>query len=208
MAGESIFQGGNMDQFARSCVREGDTTTTGGRVEARPQQWPVTYGNDRKHATFEGDPVWCPACESYGVTQCVPPYRRNTGPDGRQKNLDGDLCLCRCPSPPRLIAKFNNVRTSFSVEEVLSMPGSGAWLEFAGHSLAGISKHAAHDEQVLLEWEEVEGVPYRIEVNDGRVLTGVVGPDGLLPRVQTLSEAEYTVYWGDEALARAMGAAS
>ena len=51
----------------------------------------------------------------------------------------------------------------------------------------------------------MEGVPYRIEVEDGRVLSGSIGVDGLLPRIETIGLAGYTVYWGDEALARCDG---
>lgn len=37
---------------------------------------------------------------------------------------------------------------------------------------------------------------------DGRVFSGRIGPDGLLPRVDTFGEDEYTVLWGDDALAK------
>lgn len=57
------------------------------------------------------------------------------------------------------------------------------------------------DEQAQLP-AHAEGLPYRIETSDGRVMKGAVGVDGKLPRVGTLSADEYSVYWGDEALAR------
>ncbi len=47
-----------------------------------------------------------------------------------------------------------------------------------------------------------EGLPYYIETMDGRVFSGRIGPDGLLPRVDTCGEDEYTVLWGDDALAK------
>ena len=191
-----------MSELSRSCIRDGDTTTAGGRVEAKPQQWPVTYGD--QHAAFEGDPVWCPACKSHGVTKCVPPLRPNTGPDGRQKNLDGDLCLCKCPTSPRLVARFNNVRVGFSSDEAARMAGSGAWLAYAGHAQASNT----YDEQVHLGTAGagvVAGLPYFVEVADGRTISGRADETGELPRIETDAAAEYTVYWGDEALAMMEG---
>lgn len=120
--------------LTRALIRDGDTTTTNGTVKAQPQPWPVTYGNDAKHGCFEGDPVLCPACKSTGVTRCVPPFRPNTGPDGRQANLDGDLCLCRCPEPPRLVARFHDVTVGFAAHEIVAMPGASGWMTYAGHT--------------------------------------------------------------------------
>ena len=45
-------------------------------------------------------------------------------------------------------------------------------------------------------------MPYFVETKDGRTFSGRVGEDGMLPRVETYGEDEYTVLWGDEALAR------
>jgi uncharacterized Zn-binding protein involved in type VI secretion len=60
----------------------------------------------------EGDSIVCPACRSKGVI-------RNFGPripeswNGKQVALQDDLCVCACPSPPRLIAnqhlKYQNI---------------------------------------------------------------------------------------------------
>lgn len=66
---------------------------------------------------------------------------------------------------------------------------------------APAAKEQPYDEQVLLQHRRAEGLPYRIETMDGRVFSGRLGPDGLLPRIDTFGEDEYTVLWGDEALA-------
>ncbi len=118
--------------FKRAFIRDGDTTTANGTVQARPQQSPVTL--DAKHACFEGDPVVCPACKSTGITKCVAPFRRSTGPDGRQANLDGDLCLCKCPTPPRLVARFHNGTMGFAAQEIMDMPAAAPWMAYAGHT--------------------------------------------------------------------------
>lgn len=191
--------------YWRASIREGDSLfPSGGRVQPNAQQFAVTY--DGQNGCLEGDPVFCNACESWGITKCVPPYRSNTAPDGRQANLDGDLCLCKCPIPPRLKALHKNHRVGFGQHEVLGISGTDGWLAYAGHVLNSSSDHIGrYDEQMRLLAESVEGMPYRIEIDDGRVLSGTVGIDGLLPRIATHGDAEYTVYWGDEALARAIG---
>ena len=67
------------------------------------------------------------------------------------------------------------------------------------------------DEQVQLavaaDMATLVGLPWFIETNDGRHLSGTLGPDGKMPRTDSLQEGEYTTYWGDEARARAEGVA-
>lgn len=115
--------------YWRSCIRAGDGSTAGGVVQPRPQQYPRTeYG---ALAAYEGDPVWCPACNSHGIAKCVQPFRPDTDPGGRQRILDGDLCICKCPEPPRLLARFDNVRVEFNAEEIRrSLPHSAGWVHY------------------------------------------------------------------------------
>jgi hypothetical protein len=58
------------------------------------------------------------------------------------------------------------------------------------------------DEQTKLAADPIAGVPYFIETTDGRKFSGRTGADGLLPRIHSSGEDEYTVLWGDDALAR------
>ena len=119
--------------YWRAFIREDDGLTPGGGlVKPGPQQYASRYHG--KLACYDGDPVYCNTCKSWGVTQCVPPYRPHTDPEGRQANLDGDLCLCKCPTPPRLKASFDNVRMGFEEYELAQMPGSNAWLAYAGYA--------------------------------------------------------------------------
>lgn len=52
------------------------------------------------------------------------------------------------------------------------------------------------------ETPPIGGVPYHIEILDRRTFSGCAAADGLLPRIDSLTEDEYTVYWGDEALTK------
>lgn len=58
------------------------------------------------------------------------------------------------------------------------------------------------DEQPLLPRLVSDGVPYLIITPEGKQLSGRADISGELPRVITHGEAEYEVFWGDEALAR------
>lgn len=51
----------------------------------------------------EGDSIVCPACRSKGVIQIFGP-RIPESWNGKQVALQDDLCVCGCPSPPRLLA--------------------------------------------------------------------------------------------------------
>ncbi|WP_148225256.1 PAAR domain-containing protein [Methylovorus sp. MP688] len=123
-------------KISRAYVVNGDKTTAGGRVESLPLPSPWTIGNEAADISCEGDKVWCPACDSYGVTKCIPPFRPMLGSDGRQINLDGDLCVCKCSVPPRLVARMTNYTAGFNYDAILKMYGCEEWLEYAGLKLS------------------------------------------------------------------------
>ena len=81
-------------------IVKGDTTTTGGIVQGGDTN-DLIGGREQ---AYEGDPVWCPACSTMGAILCDGPRIPTTGPDGRQAALSGDLCVCQCPTAPKLVA--------------------------------------------------------------------------------------------------------
>ncbi|MBY4829269.1 PAAR domain-containing protein [Burkholderia dolosa] len=81
-------------------IMKGDTTTVGGIVQGGD-------GTDLiggREQAYEQDPVWCPVCKTLGKIECTGPRISTTGPDGREAALSDDLCVCQCPTPPRLVA--------------------------------------------------------------------------------------------------------
>lgn len=52
---------------------------------------------------LEGDSIACPACRAKGVIKIFGP-RIPESWNGKQVALQDDLCVCACPSPPRLVA--------------------------------------------------------------------------------------------------------
>jgi uncharacterized Zn-binding protein involved in type VI secretion len=77
----------------------GAKTTAGGIVMTASSSCSI---NGIKVAV-EGDSVVCPACQSKGVIQVFGP-RIPESWNGKQVALQDDLCVCACPSPPRLVA--------------------------------------------------------------------------------------------------------
>lgn len=157
--------------YSRKFICDGDTTQSGGKAHAKKQEFPMTFGNDAKNICFEGDDVFCPACNSMGKTKCVMPYRPWTGPDGRQVNLDGDLCLCKCHNPPRLVSDpTTTMSMSFSAHEFGSMAGVSAWLSYAGHTTRAPSNPAEKFERIFHFKDNETGQPLahcNFIINDG-----------------------------------------
>jgi len=120
--------------YTRSIIQDRDKTTSNGNIQARYNG--LTSGEPPRNICFEGDPVICPKCKMTGTTKCIPPFRPNTGHDGRQINLDGDLCICKCSPPPRLKASNNAHTVDFGNHEITGMPGSSNWLAYAGYTTA------------------------------------------------------------------------
>lgn len=80
-------------------VTLGAKTTAGGTVVSASSNSAI---NGKKMA-LENDRIVCPACKSDGVIVCVEPRIPETS-DGLKVALHDDLCRCKCPAPPRLIA--------------------------------------------------------------------------------------------------------
>lgn len=171
-----------MGDFNRYLIRDGDTTTAGGTVIASGTHMPI----DGLSVALEGDAVKCPACNSTGAIHCVPPIRKVTGHAGKQLSVDGDLCICGCPTPPRLIASQRMHRISFSAAEIAAMPPAAPWLVHAGLSLEAFG--FIHDEQFQLL--AANGKPlvnrrYKVVSSGGAVVTGVTDTAGKTQRIKT-----------------------
>ena len=178
--------------YRRPFIREGDSLTPGGgSVQPKPQPFPMTY--DGKLACFEGDPVYCNTCNSWGVTQCVPPYRPHTGPDGRQVSLDGDLCLCKCSPPPRLKASGSDMTMSFDGAAIAGMAGAEGWLAHAGHTSVPVTAKAFNDFFRLVDDETGDPFAYCRYVAvraDGQKEFGETDAQGYTHLLSNTSQAE------------------
>ncbi|CAJ0718933.1 hypothetical protein LMG6871_02630 [Ralstonia edaphis] len=179
----------------------GDALLNGGTV--LPYTGPqCTFGSAGHQVALIAGRAYCEACKSVGIIAKAGGPRRMEFMG--EVALDGDEVLCKCPTPQRIVAVL----------------AGDAWYEDMGggerasHAATTGDPHAAaasrgasasHDEQTHLVSPHLEGVPYYIETSDGRTFSGRAPADGALPRVVTQGEEEYTVFWGDEALAKQAG---
>jgi len=169
-------------------IRKGDKAACGGSVaEGDPlcTGWGLAYA-------FQGAQIACKKncsiAEGFGSCTLM---------NGRVAVLHGMRTSGGCP----LLSTLNDLdgvsNGDGSVPTSFFLNADGHWT-----GTAPAAEKARYDEQVLLQHRRAEGLPYRIETMDGRVFSGRIGPDGLLPRVDTFGEDEYTVLWGDDALAK------
>jgi type VI secretion system secreted protein VgrG len=83
----------------RYLITLGSATTSGGKVTSANSLRSI----DAVKVALVGDKVWCPACGSEGIIRPDGPRLAELF-DGRQVALNGDLCVCGCSPPPRLVA--------------------------------------------------------------------------------------------------------
>ena len=181
-----------MTGLVRHWICDGDLTTAGGTVKAKKLGESI-LGKDVAH---EGDPIECPTCKSTGHIKCVPPIRPAKGMDGRQKSAEGDLCICKCPTPPRLMASQTLSKAAFNTAEIASNPAAVDWFVRAGHSVASIGLVA--NQRFLIADENTGepqvGVSYVLECN-GRQMEGVTDAEGMTQAIHFTKENEpVTVY--------------
>lgn len=83
----------------RYLITLGARTTVGGKVISASSNRSI---NGVKVAV-EDDKVMCAACRSLGTIKLSGPHLTELS-NGKHVALQDDLCLCKCASPPRLIA--------------------------------------------------------------------------------------------------------
>ena len=82
----------------RYTITLGASTTAGGKVISASSNGSI----NGSPIALENDFVFCPACKSQGKIRCVEPRIPELW-NGKKVALENDLCLCGCPTPPRLV---------------------------------------------------------------------------------------------------------
>ncbi|RKT26394.1 PAAR motif-containing protein [Paraburkholderia sp. RAU2J] len=175
-------------------VRHGDPTTTHGFVIA----FSSTIYDDSKNVALSGDEATCGNCKGtfkiFGTGQGM-------SEKGRVVVVDGDLVLCPCNRNRVIVG--NNPGIFLQCDDGQS---SGTHIRKTATVVA--SSSAVYDEQVCATAPGtlLAGYPYYVEVADGRIESGRIDTSGRLPRIVTGNNSDsYTVFWGDEALAKQFG---
>ena len=166
-------------EMKRHTITVGASTSVGGKVISASSTGRI-HG---KEIALEGDMVSCPACKSQGKIICVGPRIPETW-NGRNVALENDLCVCGCPTPPRLIpCQF------FRFQSV----GNGS--TDASHSAArsGIGNLTFNDKYVLLDADTdkpLSNAEYAIRRANGQIEFGVTDEHGNTHLLATTVHAE------------------
>lgn len=82
----------------RYTITLGASTSAGGKVTSASSNGSINGAR----IALEDDVIFCPACKSQGKIKCIGPRIPEVW-SGKNVALENDLCVCGCPSPPRLI---------------------------------------------------------------------------------------------------------
>ncbi|MCM2448226.1 PAAR domain-containing protein [Rahnella sp. CG8] len=175
----------------------GDKTTAGGSIIGCSA---INTSYDGLPIAVQGDKISCPACGTTGYLLCVTP-RHNSTYEGKPEGLSGDLCICKCTPPPKLINSKTAMFHTLTLADLIAQ-GHAKYpiqINYAGES-------GSFDEQITMQptthARELAGLPYYIEARDGRHFAGTIGEDGRLPRIATNGLGSYDIHVGDDALGK------
>jgi len=183
---------------SRPSIVVGDKTDHGGVVIGGAS---TSDANGRAIAKV-GDQVTCPKKGHGGVTVIV------TGDptfivDGKPLARHGDKTACGATLISSQAMAYVSEGSGTG-----SNPGASAGSE--GNAPAVAAVRFEWDEQVKLVTTDgtamMVGLPWFVRTADGRSLSGRLGDDGQLPRIDTSLEDQYEIFWGDEAIERMAGA--
>ncbi|MPQ57339.1 PAAR domain-containing protein [Duganella sp. FT27W] len=152
----------------------GASTSAGGKVISASSACLI----NGVRIALEGDQIFCPACKSPGkIALCG--TRIPESWNGKQVALQDDLCLCRCPSPPRLIA-IQSLKCQILDGDSATSPEAAASL--ARQQIQSDALQDPKDQIVLRLLDDYSQQPlaarrYRLEFSD-KVVEGQTDSDG------------------------------
>ncbi len=193
-------------------IRKGDSTSHGGTVlEGSPAD--ICMGQP---IAYIGHKVHCPKCRGdFPIVEGVLTatfYGKGVAVAGMKTSCGATLIASQFTDT---IEWSSGASGSNAAEQSAGVVGAvtAALAPGALPARVAANEAVAHqatqkfDEQPQLQDDAIAGIPYLVETKDGRKLSGRATVEGMLPRIETYDEEEYTVYWGDDALAKMEGAA-
>ncbi|MFL9962798.1 PAAR domain-containing protein [Paraburkholderia sediminicola] len=185
-----------MTDVRKAAIRHGDPNTTRGFVIA----YSSTIYDDNKNVALSGDEATCGNCKG---TFKIFGTGEGMSEKGRVVVVDGDLVLCPCNRNRVIVG--NNPGIFLQCDDGQS---TSTRMRATATGTASSSAVSVYDEQVCATAPGtlLAGYPYYIENADGRIESGRIDTSGQLPRIGTGNNSDsYTVFWGDEALAKQFG---
>jgi uncharacterized Zn-binding protein involved in type VI secretion len=172
-------------------ITVGATTTAGGKVIS---SYSFKSINGARVA-YADDPVSCPKCNSTGVIKPDGP-RLSDVFNGKQVALSGDLCVCKCAPPPRLVANqtfsYQTINANWHTDQFVAAAETSAKLNTFESGEPPIDG----DPLVLLDAvteKPLKHRAYRLELTDG-VIEGTTDESGAT-RPLTAAERATFVKW-------------
>lgn len=166
----------------------GDELTGGGQVLDYVQTFGFTFYGHK--AALIGGEAYCTACRSTGsIIKTGGPYRMRY--DTHEVALDRDIVLCKCPTPPSIIATLADESWCDDRQEEY---------EAASTSLEP-SRVATgrYDEQFTLRdgnGHSTPGTYYTIELSNGDLIHGTTDSAGRTTRLTTEGAQIIRIYLG------------
>jgi|SRR5471030_1014510 len=190
-------------------IREGDKTSHDGTVlEGSPSD--TCMG---KPISYIGHKVYCPKCRgTFPIVEGVMSasfYGKGVAVAGMKTSCGAILIASQFTDTIEWsggAAAATAAQQSTAAVAIASLASGMLASRASGDD--GLSQQASDrfDEKSQLHGQMISGVPYFIETSDGRTFAGRAMVDGMLPRIETYDQEEYTVYWGDDALEKIEGA--
>jgi hypothetical protein len=155
----------------------GDRLSTGGQIDS--YTGPVcTWGDGGHQVALIGGDAYCEACKTTGsIAKAGGPRRLQFLGEAA---LDGDIIICNCATPPRIVAKL----------------AGESWFDDEDHRAVApttntpqsvVVQSAIYDQHFRLADERtgmpLKGVPYRIVTSDGEEYEGRTDVQGHTLRV-------------------------
>ncbi len=173
---------GRPARMRRYTITLGAPTSSGGKVISASSNSKI----DGAAIALEGDLVTCPQCKTAGKILCVGPRIPETW-NGKNVALENDLCLCRCVTAPRLVARQTlRCQVIKDTGRALSNPEHVAAVRGAPHHVytERFMLVDAHDGAPLAHRE------YAVVRASGQLEFGTSDPLGLTHSLSTTALAE------------------
>jgi uncharacterized Zn-binding protein involved in type VI secretion len=171
-------------EMKRHTITLGASTTAGGKVISASSSASINGVT----IALEDDPVFCTACKSQGKILCVGPRIPETW-NGKNVALENDLCICKCPSPPRLVpnqsSRYQNLSDNGMESKPAHVPGA----------VANTVKSESHfdDKFALLDedtGEPLRHIEYAIRRANGQIEFGITDEIGHTHLLTAAANAE------------------
>lgn len=166
----------------RHTITLGASTSAGGKVISASSHGRINGVT----IALEGDVIICPACKSQGKIKCIGPRIPETW-NGKQVALENDLCICGCPTPPKLIPN-----QSLKYQVIGDSESSSPTVSRADNVTA--EKSATFDDKYILIDEStgkpLPNIEYALRRSTGKIEFGTTDTSGHTHLLSASTESE------------------